>query len=156
MYKCSLHELEKFLEEIQKLKRQEVEDLLFKVKKGWRCRGCSKTSKNKYLIGIHAEMHVTGLIYPCQICAKKCPSRSKLRYHMGKQHDGGVIRKKNITSTALPALHQKVVGEGKARRNTRRGWKIEKKEDEADQKKAVKALMSEETDGWRCLSCSSF
>ena len=40
--------------------------------------------------------------------------------------------------------------------NAGSGSIIKKKEDQADQRKAVKALMGSDGEGWRCLSCSHF
>ena len=140
-------------EVIQKLKRQEVEDLLVKAKKGWRCGGCGKKSGNKAVLRFHAETHVSGLVFQCKICAKKYSGRTKLRYHLGKYHAKGVDREDNFKTTLDQQNHPRMKTRGGG--NVGPGSLIKKKEDHADQLRAVKSLMIQEKDGWRCGTCGN-
>ena len=109
---------------------------------------CNASQIMTYL-RIQAETHVSGLIFQCKICVKKCSGSTKLRYHMRNHHDGAVVRKRNLKSKPVNYPKMKT-------RGSRSMSLIEKKEDQAEQKEALKALMSRNSDGWKCLSCPKF
>ena len=67
-----------------------VDDLVEKTDDGWRCKACGKTTKTLD-IRRHAEMHIEGLSFDCQLCDKTFRSRQILADHKRNNH-----RKHNI------------------------------------------------------------
>ena len=65
-----------------------VDDLVEKTENGWMCKPCGKisTSKTSSDIRRHAEIHIEGLSFECQLCDKTFRSRSLLNNHKNKQH----------------------------------------------------------------------
>ena len=64
-----------------------VDDLVEKTENGYMCKACGKisTSKSSSDIRRHAEIHIEGLSFDCQLCDKTFRSRNILKCHM-KQH----------------------------------------------------------------------
>ena len=64
-----------------------VDDLVEKTENGFMCKACGKisTSKTSSDIRRHAEIHIEGLSFDCQLCDKTFRSRNILKCHM-KQH----------------------------------------------------------------------
>ena len=71
-------------EDLQQQKLKEVEELTIKVNGGWKCRQCRKTFPDKGGIRRHAEIHVSGLSYPCDHCSKIFRNRASLYGHRRK------------------------------------------------------------------------
>ena len=67
-----------------------VDDLVEKTEDGWRCKACGKisTSKTSSDIRRHAEMHIEGLSFDCQLCDKTFRSRQNLAKHKQFNHRG--------------------------------------------------------------------
>ena len=63
-----------------------VDDLVEKTDDGWRCKACGKTSKKTSDIRRHAEMHIEGLSFDCQLCDKTFRSRQILADHKKNNH----------------------------------------------------------------------
>ena len=74
--------------DFQQQKLREVEELLKKDNGDWKCKECSKTFSLKGDLRKHAEMHVTGLSFPCTRCSKIFPTRSRLADHKYLNHRG--------------------------------------------------------------------
>ena len=59
-----------------------VEDLLVKNEDGmWQCKPCGKTAKNSGEIRLHAERHIDGLTFECNLCGRSFRSRASLAQH---------------------------------------------------------------------------
>ena len=58
-----------------------VDDLVEKTTEGWMCRTCGKITKNSSDIRRHAESHIEGLSFSCQLCDKTFRSRHVLANH---------------------------------------------------------------------------
>ena len=59
-----------------------VEDLLVKNEEGmWQCKPCGKTAKNSGEIRLHAERHIDGLTFECNLCGRSFRSRASLAQH---------------------------------------------------------------------------
>ena len=67
-----------------------VDDLVEKTEDGWRCKACGKISTSKTTSDIrrHAEMHIEGLSFDCQLCDKTFRSRQNLAKHKQFNHRG--------------------------------------------------------------------
>ena len=74
--------------EFQKQKLREVEELLMEVNGVWKCKECNKTASEKCALRKHAEMHVSGLIFPCNHCSEIFPTRNRLAHHKFARHRG--------------------------------------------------------------------
>ena len=55
-------------------------------KKIWRCAQCHYTYKEKYVMRMHIEKHIEGLLYQCPYCTQTCKTRTILRVHVSKKH----------------------------------------------------------------------
>ena len=60
-----------------------VDDLVEKTENGFMCKACGKISTSKASSDIrrHAEIHIEGLSFECQLCDKTFRSRNYLRVH---------------------------------------------------------------------------
>ena len=54
------------------------------------CKYCSRASNKKSNMREHAEVHVDGLSFSCDICSKSYRSHSALRRHNGRKHGSGL------------------------------------------------------------------
>ena len=52
----------------------------------WVCKPCGQTAKNGSSIRLHAERHIVGISFDCQICDKSFRSRNSLAVHKSQQH----------------------------------------------------------------------
>ena len=67
--------------------RRAVDELVMKVEDGWKCRACGKTTKGtSSQIRKHAEIHIEGLAFPCQLCGNTFRSRKALSNHKYEKH----------------------------------------------------------------------
>ena len=65
--------------------KRAVDQLVMKVEDGWVCKTCGKKTKgSSSQIRKHAEMHIEGLSFPCQLCEKTFRSRDILKHHKSK------------------------------------------------------------------------
>ena len=55
----------------------------------WKCNICGKIAKQKTQIKGHAETHIEGLSYTCDVCSKTCSTKQYLRQHISNNHTGG-------------------------------------------------------------------
>ena len=55
----------------------------------WKCNICGKIAKQKTQIKGHAETHIEGLSYTCDVCSKTCSTKQYLRQHISNSHTGG-------------------------------------------------------------------
>ena len=78
--KHSKHEIT----DLQQQKLKEVEELLVEVNGGWKCKECKKTFPDRGRIRRHAEIHVSGLSYPCDHCSIILTNRASLHSHRKK------------------------------------------------------------------------
>ena len=63
-----------------------VAQLVMKVGDSWVCKTCEKTTKSSGDIKKHAEIHVEGLSFPCQLCGDSFRSRILLKHHKMRKH----------------------------------------------------------------------
>ena len=65
-----------------------VDDLVEKTENGYMCKACGKisTSKTSSDIRSHAEIHIEGLSFDCQLCDKTFRSRGLLNHHKVDYH----------------------------------------------------------------------
>ena len=66
-----------------------VEDMLEKGISMWRCKVCGKTATHKSNLKQHAEIHIEGLSFSCNICNKTnktFATRNNLRVHIQRSH----------------------------------------------------------------------
>ena len=65
-----------------------VDDLVEKTENGWMCKPCGKISTSKMSSDIrrHAEIHIEGLSFDCQLCDKTFRSRGLLNHHKVDYH----------------------------------------------------------------------
>ena len=52
----------------------------------WKCKVCGKIAKQNCHIRIHAELHIEGMSYPCNLCNKIFHHRERLRKHISGIH----------------------------------------------------------------------
>ena len=60
----------------------------------WKCKECSKTFLKRINVLYHAELHVSGLYYPCNHCTKNFNTRSRLAQHRYDSHQDKVKKYK--------------------------------------------------------------
>ena len=70
-----------------------VDDLVEKTENGYTCKACGKTMKTLD-IRRHAEIHIEGLSYDCQLCDKTFRSRMALANHRQDIHRNKAGRKR--------------------------------------------------------------
>ena len=66
--------------------KKAVDEIVMKTEEGWMCRTCNKTVKQSSQIRKHAETHIDGLSFPCQLCGETFRSRIQLGDHKRSQH----------------------------------------------------------------------
>ena len=50
----------------------------------WKCKICGKIGTKKYNIESHAETHIEGLSFSCDVCRRTYSTRLYLRQHISK------------------------------------------------------------------------
>ena len=69
-----------------------VDDLVEKTENGWMCKPCGKTTSNRKTalsdLRRHAEIHIEGLSFDCQLCDKTFRSRNSFNSHKSGHHTG--------------------------------------------------------------------
>ena len=113
--------------DIQKQKLQEVEELLTRENRVWKCKECNKSFQTKKNSRLHAELHVKGLKYSCNQCEQIFPARSKLGTHKHKYHRLNV--EKDAGGDIGDLYQQKL-------------------------KKEVEQLLIEDSGRWKCKNCN--
>ena len=65
-----------------------VDDLVEKTENGFKCKACGKISTSRASSDIrrHAEIHIEGLSFDCQLCDKTFRSRGLLNHHKVDYH----------------------------------------------------------------------
>ena len=66
-----------------------VDELVEKIDDCWTCKECGKTTTNKRTLSDlrrHAEIHIKGLAFDCQLCGKTFGSRIRLNGHKMREH----------------------------------------------------------------------
>ena len=65
-----------------------VDDLVEKIENGFMCKACGKISTSRVSSDIrrHAEIHIEGLSFDCQLCDKTFRSRGLLNHHKVDYH----------------------------------------------------------------------
>ena len=63
-----------------------VNELILKCDEGWKCKECGKTGATKGQIGLHVEIHIDGLSFPCNICFVDFNGRNALAKHKQQKH----------------------------------------------------------------------
>jgi len=68
---------------------RKIEELTEKDGSQFRCKPCGKISSRKFHAYEHAETHMEGLSYSCQLCDKTFRTKNAKRIH-GKQHSNTI------------------------------------------------------------------
>ena len=63
-----------------------IEAMIEKCEGLWKCKICEKMVHQKNHIKQHAEKHIEGMVYTCEICSKKYPARYNLKQHISDIH----------------------------------------------------------------------
>ena len=71
---------------VYEVAKKAVEEILFKEGNCWTCKVCNKSSKKNNDMRKHAEIHIEGLSFPCQLCGDTFRSRKLLVYHKQSKH----------------------------------------------------------------------
>ena len=66
--------------------KRAVDDILKKDGDNWVCKVCYKSSKKSCDLRRHAEVHIEGLSFPCQLCGDTFRSRIQLLNHKQRKH----------------------------------------------------------------------
>ena len=66
--------------------KRAVDEIVMKIEDGWMCKACNKTVKQSSQIRKHAETHIEGLSFPCQLCGNSFRSRIQLGDHKRRSH----------------------------------------------------------------------
>ena len=66
--------------------KRAVDDILIKDGDNWVCKVCYKSSKKSCDLRRHAEVHIEGLSFPCQLCGDTFRSRMQLNNHKQYNH----------------------------------------------------------------------
>ena len=66
--------------------KRAVDQLIMKVGDMWTCKTCDRSAKTNCQIRKHAEIHIEGLSFPCQICGDTFRSRILLKNHVTRKH----------------------------------------------------------------------
>ena len=66
--------------------KKAVDQLVMKVGETWVCKTCNKSTPTNCAIRKHAEIHIEGLSFPCQICGNTFRCRDTLAKHRYKKH----------------------------------------------------------------------
>jgi len=64
----------------------EIQEMIEKHERHWKCKVCGKTAVNKQDIKNHAEIHIKGKLHACQLCTKSFSNRPNLRNHVKNIH----------------------------------------------------------------------
>ena len=78
------------MSDLQKQKLKEVEELLVAENGRWKCKTCCRTFRKRDQVRKHAEIHVTGLSFPCKLCSKIFTTRMRLASHKHLNHRGDI------------------------------------------------------------------
>ena len=60
---------------------------------GWMCRTCGKTAKTSSDIRRHAEIHIDGLAFDCELCGQTFRSRKIVNNHKFSKHRNNFLKK---------------------------------------------------------------
>ena len=74
------------ISDLHQQKLKEVEELLVSENGHWKCKECNITSSAKGNLRMHAEIHVSGLNFPCKHCRKIFTTRVRLATHKHRKH----------------------------------------------------------------------
>merc|ERR1712179_432088 len=66
--------------------RLQINEIIEKEEGVWRCKKCGKTATTKQNMEQHAERHVEGIVYACNLCSKTFSNSSCLRMHNSRLH----------------------------------------------------------------------
>ena len=66
--------------------KRAVDEILMKDGDNWVCSVCNKSSTKNNDMRKHAEVHIEGLSFPCQLCGDTFRSRKLLNYHKSRKH----------------------------------------------------------------------
>ena len=66
--------------------RRAADQLVMKVGDSRVCKTCDKSAKTGGDIRKHAEIHIEGLSFPCQMCGDTFRSRKLLANHLSRKH----------------------------------------------------------------------
>ena len=64
----------------------QIEQMIEKEERMWKCKVCGKTSNHKGMMKQHAEKHIEGVSHTCNLCSKTFSTRHSLQTHTSKHH----------------------------------------------------------------------
>ena len=111
-------------------KLQEVDNLVIKEKKDWKCKQCSKIFLTRKLLRLHAELHVTGLSFLCSRspeCQENFTTRRRLWRHQREKHKDST-GKNSVVEINNSDIHQQKL-------------------------KTIEKLLIPEKNLWKCKEC---
>ena len=142
---------------LQLLKLKEVEELLVKAKNGgWKCKRCKKIFRIRSTLRKHAEIHVSGLSFPCHDCSDIFTTRLRLARHKNVQHTNN--RETNIATSSSTRLgnHGSNTDNKKDTRNITEEvyfYSKTRKIIHNEKLKEVENLLVKVGDLWKCKAC---
>ena len=69
----------------------QIERMIEREERMWKCKECGKTSKSKTNIKQHAETHIEGVSHECNLCSKTFSTRMSLKVHKNNIHGGSLL-----------------------------------------------------------------
>jgi len=78
------------LEDLHQQALKKVKKFAIEENGRWKCSECGKQFSARFNVLNHAEVHVSGLYYPCNNCTKTFNTRSRLAGHRFSQHQDKV------------------------------------------------------------------
>jgi len=66
---------------------EQLINMIGKTESNWSCQKCPFTNSKRPAVMRHAEQHMEGFTFDCQICEKKFNMKFKIRQHYLQQHD---------------------------------------------------------------------
>jgi len=64
----------------------QINEMIEKKEGVWKCKICGKTTRKITHIRYHAEIHIEGISYPCNICSKTFSNKMGLNKHISDIH----------------------------------------------------------------------
>ena len=61
--------------------KRAVDELVYREGDLWFCKTCNKSAKTTSQIRLHAELHIEGLSFPCNLCGESFRSRQRVADH---------------------------------------------------------------------------
>ena len=146
--------------DIQEQKLREVEELLTRENRVWKCKECNKSFQTKENSRLHAELHVKGLKYFCNHCEQIFPARSKLRTHKHRYHrlsvekHAGDSTDGNIEAPEDNEVENSFVERKEMKKGSDKNSSANTRNLHQQKLKEVEQLLIEDSGRWKCRKCN--